>query len=389
LTVPPDAPRPDPRGPNAALIGVPGSRHRLGTPCLVLDLDRLERNIAVLQQHALAHGYALRPVAKVHKSTAIARRQMAAGAVGQACATLAEAEALVEAGIRGVLLFSPVVTAAKIERLIALNARADGLHVAVDGAEHVDALAEANRGSGRRLQLLVDCEVGGGRTGLADPEAGVALARRIAQHDTVLAYAGIQAYCGGIQSIPEYPARADAARIVAERARAFVAALREAGLPPASVSGGGTGTFAIDPAFEIYTECQAGSYVFMDAHYLDVALLEEDACPFLPSLFVRATVISNAQAGFCITDAGRKEFARDGVAPRLWAGAPADARYGIVGDDMGRIDFTRPLDRLPVGAAVECLTPHAYATLNLYPVYHCVRGDTLVDIWPIDARLTW
>ncbi len=371
------------------LIGAPGSRHRLGTPCLVLDLDRLERNIAVLQQHALAHGYALRPVAKVHKSTAIAGRQMAAGAIGQACATLAEAEVLVEAGIRGVLLFSPVVTAAKIERLIALDARADGLHIAVDGAEQVDALAAANRGSGRRLRLLVDCEVGGGRTGLADPDAAVALARRIAQHDAALAYAGIQAYCGGIQSIPEYPARVIAARAVAARARAFVTALREAGLPPAIVSGGGTGTFAIDPAFEVYTECQAGSYVFMDAHYLDVALLDEGACPFLPSLFVRATVISNAQAGFCITDAGRKEFARDGVAPRLWTGAPAGARYGIVGDDLGRIDFARPTERLPVGAAVECLTPHAYATLNLYPVYHCVRGDTLVDIWPIDARLSW
>lgn len=389
LIVPPDAPCPDPRGPNAALIGVPASRQRLGTPCLVLDLDRLERNIAVLQRHASANGYALRPVAKVHKSTAIARRQMAAGAIGQACATLAEAEALAAAGIRGILLFSPVVTAAKIERLIALNARTDGLLVAVDGPEHVDALATANRGRGCRLQLLVDCEVGGGRTGLASPDAAVALARRIEQQGAVLAYAGIQAYCGGIQSIADYPARVLAARAVAERTQAFVTALRDAGLPPVIVSGGGTGTFAIDPIFGVYTECQAGSYVFMDVHYLDVALLDTHACPFLPSLFVRTTVISNAQAGFCITDAGRKEFARDGVSPRLWAGAPAGARYGIVGDDMGRIDFADPLDRLPVGTAVECLTPHAYATLNLYPVYHCVHGDTLIDIWPIDARLSW
>jgi len=100
-------------------------------------------------------------------------------------------------------------------------------------------------------------------------------------------------------------------------------------------------------------------------------------------------VISAAQSGFCITDAGRKEFARDGVAPRPWSGAPAGARYSIVGDDLGRIDFASPGQALPPGAAVECLTPHAYATLNLYPVYHCVRGDTLVDIWPIDARLNW
>jgi len=389
LNIPPGSPPAHARGSNEELIGEPDSRHRLGTPCLVLDMAQMERNIAVLQHHAQRHGYALRPVAKIHKSSAVARRQMAAGAIGQACATLAEAEVMVAAGIRGVLLFSPVVTAPKVERLIALNARADGLLVAVDSAAHVEALAAANRDTGHPLRLLVDCEVGGGRTGVASPDAAVALARQVAGHDPVLVYAGIQAYCGTIQAIPDYKARVGAAHAVAARARACVTALRDAGLPPAIVSGGGTGTFAIDHAFGVYTECQAGSYLFMDAHYLDVSLLEDAACPFVPSLFVRTTVISAAQAGFCITDAGRKEFARDGVSPRIWTGAPAGARYSIVGDDLGRIDFASPTECLPVGAVVECVTPHAYATLNLYPVYHCVRGNTLVDIWPIDARLNW
>lgn len=377
------------RGPNVARIGEPASRQQLGTPCLVLDVERLERNIEVLQRHANRHGYALRPVAKIHKSSAVARRQMAAGAIGQACATLAEAEVMVDAGIRGVLLFSPVVSAPKIERLIALNARAEEFICAVDTPEQVDALAAANRASGHRLRLLVDCEVGGGRTGVADPAAALALARRIAALAPVLEFAGIQAYCGTIQAIPDYERRTvDAAR-VAHRTRGYVTTLREGGLPPAIVSGGGTGTFDIDPAFDVYTECQAGSYIFMDAHYLAVSLLSDGSLPFEPALFVRSTVISNAQAGFCITDAGRKEFARDGLAPRPWYGAPAGARYAIVGDDLGRIDFAEPTQQLPLGASVECVPPHAYATLNLYPVYHCVRGNTLVDIWPIDARHTW
>ena len=376
-------------GPNADLIGVPGSRHTLGTPCLVLDLDRLDQNIATLALHARQHGYALRPVAKIHKSVAIGKRQMAAGALGQACATLAEAEVLVDSGLRGVLLFTSVVTAAKIARLIALNARADDLLVAVDSRDNVDALAAANCGSGHPLRLLVDCEVGGGRTGLADVDAVVALARYIARAGSGLAYAGIQAYCGSIQAIVDYAERHAAAARVAARAHAFVEALRAADLDPAIVSGGGTGTYAIDPGFAIYTECQAGTYVFMDANYLDVDLTGDGARPFAPALFVRTTVIGNAQPGFCITDAGRKEFARDGVAPRPWSGAPAGARYSIVGDDMGRIDFAAAGQALAIGSAIECLTPHAYATLNLYPVYHCVRGDTLVDIWPVDARLTW
>ncbi len=375
-------------GPNAGLIGLAGSRHALGTPCLVLDLDALEGNIAALAAHARAHGYALRPVAKIHKSSTIARLQMAAGAIGQSCATLAEAEVMVDAGIRGVLLFSSVVTRAKLERLVALNARADGLLVAVDDAANVTAMAALNPPGAPALKLLVDCEVGGGRTGVADPPAAVALARHIAATRGV-ACAGIQVYCGSIQQMAAHAARQAAARTVATRAQAYVDALRAAGLPPAIVSGGGTGTYAIDAAFGVQTECQAGSYVFMDANYIDVELEAGGVHRFRPSLFVRTTVISAAQAGFCITDAGRKEFARDGLAPRPWSGAPAGTRYSIVGDDLGRMDFASPGQALPPGAAVECLTPHAYATLNLHPVYHCVRGDTLVDIWPIDARLNW
>jgi 3-hydroxy-D-aspartate aldolase len=375
-------------GPNAGMIGRAGSRQLLATPCLVLDLDALEHNVAALAAHAREHGYALRPVAKIHKSAAIARLQLAAGALGQSCATLTEAEVMVDAGIRGVLLFSSVVSRAKLERLVALNARADGLLVAVDDAANVAAMAALNPPGAPPLKLLVDCEVGGGRTGVADPAAAVALARRIAATAGVTC-AGIQVYCGRIQQIAAHAARQAAAREVATRAQAYVDALCAAGLPPAIVSGGGTGTYAIDAAFGVQTECQAGSYVFMDANYLDVELEPGGPPRFRPALFVRTTVISAAQAGFCITDAGRKEFARDGLAPRPWTGAPAGARYSIVGDDLGRIDFAAPGQALPLGATVECLAPHAYATLNLYPVYHCVRGDTLVDIWPIDARLNW
>src|SRR5690349_7626228 len=111
-------------GRNEALVGVPGSRRLLSTPALVLDLDRLEANISAMAAHARAPGYALRPVAKVHKSTDIARLQSAAGALGTCCSTLAEAEVLVGAGIAGVLLFTSVATASKLERLAALNARA-------------------------------------------------------------------------------------------------------------------------------------------------------------------------------------------------------------------------------------------------------------------------
>ena len=194
------------RGPNEPLIGRPGSRSALGTPALVLDLDVLEANIASLAEHARLHGYAVRPVAKVHKSTEIARRQIAAGGIGVCCATLAESEAMVEAGIPGVMLFTSVVTPGKLERLAALNARAEGLIVVADDPGNVAQLAEAARRSGRALQVLVDIEVGGRRTGLADDDRAVALARLIAESDG-LDYAGLQGYVGDHQNTVAYDAR--------------------------------------------------------------------------------------------------------------------------------------------------------------------------------------
>ena len=376
-------------GPNAGLIGVPGSRERLETPALVLDLDGLDHNIADLAGHAARNGYKLRPVAKIHKSVEIARRQVAAGAIGQCCATLAEAEVMVEAGIPGVFLFTSVVTPGKVARLMHLASKAKDFLLAVDDLGNVEAIGKAARAAGTKIRLLVDVEVGAWRTGLADVDAVVALAQRIACHDSLI-YAGIQGYNGSLQATPSFAERSALQARCAEIVSGMVDRLSRAGLPPEVVTGGGTGSHAIDAMQGVFTEVQAGSYIFMDMNYFHTDMRADEARPFRPSLFVRTTVISAAQPGFVVTDAGLKEFAREGkAAPRPVRGAPEGARYAIIGDDMGRIEFATLTDKLPIGHAVECLTPHCYATLNLYSVYHCVRGDTLVDIWPIDARATW
>jgi len=372
--------------PNTALIGVPGSRSRLTTPALVIDLDRLEANIASMAAHARAHGYALRPVAKIHKSVEIARRQSAAGALGTCCATLAEAEAMVDGGIAGVLLFTSVVTPAKIERLAALNARADGLIVAVDDARNADDLAEAARRSGRPLEVLVDIEVGGGRTGIADPAAVVALTRHVAARDG-LVYAGVQGYNGNHQALAGYAERRRIELAVLDDLRRFLDALHAADLAPRIVSGGGTGSHDIDYEAGVLTEVQVGTYVVMDVYYRDTVMRRDEAHPFAHALFVQATVISNAQEGFVITDGGAKEV--DGIhatlPPVVMSGAPAGSTYSIVGDDMGRIDLPAGAPRPAIGDVIELMPPHCYQTVIMHPCYHCVRGDELVDIWPLDA----
>lgn len=372
--------------PNQALVGVPGSRGRLATPALVLDLDRLEGNIAAMAGYCRTAGLALRPHAKTHKSVAIARAQVAAGAIGIACATLGEAECMVEGEIAGVLLTSPAVGAGRVERLVALNGRAKGLLAVADHPDNVDAIAKAAEAEGRPVALLVDFDIGLHRTGAASIEAAVALAERIARANS-LRFAGVQAYAGQLQHVPDYAERLAKSRQQHERLRALVEALIQRRLAPAVVSGGGTGTHDIDARARAFGELQAGSYVFMDVDYDRITLREAaNRPPFENALFVQTTVVSANAPGFVTTDAGLKRFATDGPKPAIAAGAPSGATYRYQGDEHGAVVFAAPGDSLPLGAVVSCVVPHCDPTVNLYDHYHCVRGDTLVDIWPVDAR---
>jgi 3-hydroxy-D-aspartate aldolase len=378
------------RGPNEPLIGLRGSRSELGTPALVLDLDVLDANIASLAEHARAHGYQVRPVAKVHKSVDIARRQVAAGGLGVCCATLAECEAMVGAGVPGVMLFTSIVTDPKLERLAALNARAEGLIVVADDPANVAQLAGAARRSGRTLQVLVDIEVGGRRTGLADEERALALARLVAE-SSGLEYAGLQGYVGDHQNTVDYDLRRTRSRELLQPLVGVVERLTAEGLAPRIVSGGGTGTHDFDHELGVLSELQPGTYALMDVNYRDAVMRRDEAHPFGAALSVRTTVISAAQPGFVITDAGVKEidaiFGIDN--PVLLRGAPEGSTYSLVGDDMGRIEFARATERLAVGDVVEVMPPHCYQTLVLYSHYHVVQGDRLVDIWPVSARDNW
>ncbi|HEX2480185.1 MAG TPA: DSD1 family PLP-dependent enzyme [Geminicoccaceae bacterium] len=372
-------------GPNADLIGRPGSRADLCTPALVLDLAAFERNLLAMAAWCDRHGVALRPHAKTHKSVEVARRQLGAGAIGNAVATIGEAERLTGGGIGNLLITSPLATPAKLARLRALLERAEGLMVVADSVAGVDALAEAVQGTDRRLIVLVDVGVGRQRTGCTSPEQALAVARRIAASEP-LSFGGVQAYAGHLQHTVEFAERARQDEVEYRRAGATIERLRADGLAPRIVTGAGTGSHAIDGGGGLFTELQCGSYVFMDVWYQQVTLRPDDAQPFEPALFVRTSVISANAAAHVTTDAGLKHFATDGPRPVIARGAPDGAEYHFFGDEHGRIELADAARHLPVGTALECITPHCDPTVNLYDVYHVVHGDMLVDIWPIDAR---
>ena len=377
------------RGPNEHLIGKPGSRHEIGTPALIIDLDILESNISWLAKHAQLHNYEVRPVAKIHKSVEIARLQANAGGRGPCCATLAESEVMVDGGLSDVMLFTSVVTNPKLERLSALNAKADGLIVVTDDPLNVDQLGASARASGKSLKVLVDIEVGGRRTGIEDEESAVEVAKLIAETDG-LEYAGVQGYAGGHQGANDLESRRSILDQKLQPLIRVVERLHEENLPPSIISGGSTGTYDIDHDMGILTEVQAGTYVFMDLNYKGVSMQRDSSFPFQPSLSVLSTVISTSKPGLAVTDAGLKEIDNlNGLTAEILRGAPEGSTYRLCGDDMGRIEFANNSDFLRIGDVVELMPPHCYQTVNMYSHYHVVKGDKLVDIWPVDARLTW
>lgn len=367
--------------PNAHLIGQQGGRRSLATPALVLDKAVFEANIAAMVDAVRESGLALRPHAKTHKCKAVAARQLAAGAVGLCVAKTGEAEALVDTpGLRSLLITSPVIGPSAPHRVAALAARIEELLVVADAPEGAEALSRAAVAGGVTLGVVVDIDPGIHRTGCAGPDATVALAQLVASLPG-LRFAGLQCYAGHAQHIEDYETRLMIGQMALADMAESAARLTALGLAPSILTGGGTGTFAMEAALGVLTELQAGSYVFMDVEYGAVALTASGAGPFRPALLVEARVISANAEDFVTVDAGYKSFATDGPKPVVIAGAPAGTEYAFMGDEHGAV-----FARLPLGAVVTLQVSHCDPTVNLYDVIHVVDGDTLVEMWPIEGR---
>jgi D-serine deaminase-like pyridoxal phosphate-dependent protein len=370
---------------NQPIIGEQGGRARLETPAAVLDLDIFERNVALLAKTCRKAGLHVRPHAKSHKCAEIARRQMAAGALGICCAKPGELLALFEGGVADLLLSAPLASPAKIDALARAAAAGGRISVVVDRADLVTAFSQAARRHGTSFDVLVDLDVGLKRSGVATTAEAVALAR-LTDGAEGLRYAGVQAYQGRVQHIDDFEARRAGNRAMGRELAAFLGALREAGLAPRIVSGGGTGSHLLDGEDGLLTEIQAGSYVFMDEAYRSVDIHGHGGPEFGPALRIAVTVIGHSSAGFAITDGGSKSFALDGPPPRVLLGGRTVGRIEWCGDEFGRILPDPGFDTLPIGTVVECTVPHCDPTINLHDFLHVASGDRLLALWRVEAR---
>lgn len=381
--------------PNAHMLGQQGSARALNTPALVLDLDAFDRNLTRMMVHCKQAGLDLRPHAKTHKSLEIARRQMAAGAVGICVAKLGEAEVMGRGGIGSVLITSPVVKEDAIRRLIALNNEIPDLMVCVDNMDNAEDLARAaspDQGSTRPLKVLVDLDIGLHRTGIAPGEGAAGLAAFMAASPG-LSFMGLQAYAGHLMHVADYAERRDKSLEAMAMLGGMRDMLLEQSISCKVLTGGGTGTWDIDPEAGVLTDLQAGSYLFMDTEYNAVGQKEGPGQPFETSLTIQTTVVSANTPGIATTDAGIKSMATDQKEFRIASGAPDGTAYFLFGDEQGGLLFSDKKDgaegeknTLRPGAVLNLETPHCDPTVNLYDCYHVVQDGTLVDIWPVDTR---
>jgi D-serine deaminase-like pyridoxal phosphate-dependent protein len=355
------------------------------TPALVVDLDRFERNLQTFAEHCRTSGCAWRPHAKTHKCPEIARRQLAAGAIGISTATVAEAEAMVHAGLRGVLLTSPIVERGKIQRMLALARTPNAVLLAVGNDLQLDVLAEAAASSRQIVDVLLDLDIGDRRTGFLPGEAVLEAARRITRSE-FLRLRGLQAYAGHASHVASFEKRAQVSQQAVGKAIQTKELLAKAGLDLAILSVASTGTYNIDSAIRGVTELQCGSFIFMDADYRRIGGKTGPVfTDFQPSLTLLTTVIHANYPDRVTVDAGIKAVSTCiQVKPECISHPGLSHQW--TGDEFGIITAEGGIKLPRLGERLEFIVPHCDPTVNLYDCLYAVRGERVEDVWPVTAR---
>jgi D-serine deaminase-like pyridoxal phosphate-dependent protein len=378
------------------LVGVPVAA--IDTPALVVDLDAIQRNLSRMAEFARKHGIRWRPHAKMHKSSAIAKLQMQAGAVGVCVQKTSEAEAMVAGGVYNVYISNEVIAPAKLARVAELAhqvaAEQGQLAIAVDSVQGVRRLAhEMNDrrrgGQAAVIDVFVEVDVGQGRCGVTPGQSAVDLALEIRKH-AALRFAGLQAYHGRAQHLRSAQARRDAISQVVRDVHFTKRLIEAENVPVGLVTGAGTGSMVCEAASGLYGELQAGSFLFMDADY--AANERDPAQPqFEHALFVKSQVMSSGLL-HAVCDAGHKAHAVDSGMPKVLALDPTgELDFVNGGDEHGILKPARGNQRVPrLDETVWLIPGHCDPTVNLHNhligVTGGLRNGRVDKIIRVDAR---
>ncbi|GKY89212.1 3-hydroxy-D-aspartate aldolase BhcC [Sinisalibacter aestuarii] len=355
------------------------------TPCLVLDLDALERNIRKMGDYAKAHGMRHRVHGKMHKSVDVAKLQeRLGGAVGVCCQKVSEAEVFARGGIKDILVSNQVRDPLKIDRLARLPKLGARFIVCVDDIDNVTELSAAAKKHGTELEVFVEIDCGAGRCGVTTTEDVVKIAQATDTADN-LKFSGLQAYQGAMQHLDLYEDRKAKLDIAIGMVKDAVAGLEAVGLKPELVSGGGTGSYYFESNSGVFNELQAGSYAFMDADYgriLDREGQRIDRGEWENAFFILTQVMSHAKADKAICDAGLKAQSIDSGLPVIHG--RDDVEYIKCSDEHGVI--ADPHGALKVGEKLRLVPGHCDPTANVHDWYVGVRNGKVEALWPVSAR---
>ena len=364
----------------------PGMREAdIQTPCLVLDLDALERNVKKMGDIAREMGVRHRIHGKMHKSVDVALLQeRLGGSCGVCCQKVSEAEVFVRGGIKDVLVSNQVRDPAKIDRLARLPKLGARILVCVDDLENVADLSAAAQKHGTEIECLVEIDCGAGRCGVNTTQDVVAIARAI-DAAAGLKFSGIQAYQGAMQHMDKYTDRKAKIDIAVDQVRDAVQGLKSVGLDCDIVGGAGTGSYYFEGTSGVYNELQCGSYAFMDADYgriLDKDGKRIDQGEWENALFILTSVMSHSKSDKAIVDAGLKAQSVDSGLPVVFG--RTDVKYLKCSDEHGVVEDLGGV--LKVNDKLRLVPGHCDPTCNVHDWYVGVRGGVVEVVWPVSAR---
>lgn len=355
------------------------------TPCLVLDLDALERNVKKMGDFAKAAGMRHRSHGKMHKSVDVQKLQESlGGACGVCCQKVSEAEVFARGGIKDVLVSNQVTAPQKIDRLARLPKLGARVICCVDDIDNIANLSAAAVKHGTQIECLVEIDCGAGRCGVTTTLAVVELAKAIDAAEG-LKFAGLQAYQGAMQHLDSFEERKGKTQIAIDMVRDALDTLKAEGLDCDIVGGGGTGSYYFESASKVFNELQCGSYAFMDADYgriLDKDGNRIDEGEWENALFLLTTVMSHAKADKAIVDAGLKAQSVDSGLPFIYG--RTDVKYVKCSDEHGVV--ADPDGVLKVNDKLKLVPGHCDPTCNVHDWYVGVRGGKVECVWPVSAR---
>ncbi len=355
------------------------------TPCLILDLDALERNVKKMGDYAKAHGMRHRSHGKMHKSVDVQKLQEEmGGAIGVCCQKVSEAEVFARGGIKDILVSNQVREPAKLERLANLPKLGAKVTVCVDDVDSAAELSAAATKAGTELNCYIEIDCGAGRCGVTTTEAVVEIAKAIDAAQNIH-FTGIQAYQGAMQHMDSYSDRKTKTEVAIAQVQDAVDALTEIGLKPKFVSGGGTGSYYFESNSGVFNELQCGSYAFMDADYgriLDEDGNRIDAGEWENALFILTSVMSHAKTDKAIVDAGLKAQSVDSGLPFIYG--RDDVEYVKCSDEHGVV--SDPHGVLKVNEKLKLVPGHCDPTCNVHDFYVGVRNGKVETVWPVSAR---